>query len=310
MTPQLALLGCAHIHTQGFIKTLLKRTDVKVKSVWDHDAARGQARADELSARFLGDYHTILSDPEITGVIVCSETDRHQELVLATCEAKKKFIFVEKPLGMGAKDAIRDGRGDRPRRHNVSDRLLHAGRDVQLHPRAHRQGHVRQNHPHPRQQLPQRRGLGGWFDEKPADRINEWRRMANPKIAGCGAFGDLGTHSLDILLWMMGDVSEVTATLDNGTARYEGCDETGEAMMRFKNGTIGTLAAGWDDVANPVFFLLSGTEGHAAIINDQLFITSKKLEGADGKTPWTNLPVKRLPGSRHSSTPSPANPPR
>ena len=41
---------------------------------------------------------------------------------------------------------------------------------------------------------------------------------ADPKIAGCGAFGDLGTHSLDILLWMFGDVASATGTIANGTA--------------------------------------------------------------------------------------------
>ena len=111
--------------------------------------------------------------------------------------------------------------------------------------------------------------------------------MADPKIAGVGAFGDLGTHLLDIMLWIMGEVTEVACTLDNGTARYEGCDETGEALMRFKNGTIGTLAAGWDDVANPVFLIVSGTEGHAAIIDQKLYITCKNIEGADGKQPFT-----------------------
>ena len=30
--------------------------------------------------------------------------------------------------------------------------------------------------------------------------------MADPAQAGVGGFGDLGTHSLDILLWLMGDV--------------------------------------------------------------------------------------------------------
>src|SRR4051812_9426221 len=100
MIPQLALLGCAHIHTPGFIKTALKRNDVKIKSVWDHDATRGQARADELQARFLADYRTILSDPEINGIIICSETNRHEELVLATAVSSShvKSIFVEKPL--------------------------------------------------------------------------------------------------------------------------------------------------------------------------------------------------------------------
>ena len=48
--------------------------------------------------------------------------------------------------------------------------------------------------------------LGGWFD-------TEWRWMADPAQAGCGAFGDLGTHVLDILLWLMGDVERVAASI-------------------------------------------------------------------------------------------------
>ena len=109
--------------------------------------------------------------------------------------------------------------------------------------------------------------------------------MANPKVAGVGAFGDLGTHSLDIMLWLMGDVSAVTAKLDAGTGPYDGCDETGEAMLRFKSGVIGTLAAGWDDVSNPVRLLISGTEGHAAIINDQLHYKSSRAPRFDGTQP-------------------------
>jgi predicted dehydrogenase len=128
--------------------------------------------------------------------------------------------------------------------------------------------------------------LGGWFDSRPNDPANDWRWMADPAQAGCGAFGDLGTHLLDILLWIFGDVSEVIATLDNGTARYPDCDETGEALMRFKSGAIGTLAAAWDDVANPVFLLISGTEGHAAIIDMKLYLQCKNIEGADGKAPF------------------------
>ena len=117
--------------------------------------------------------------------------------------------------------------------------------------------------------------------------------MAEPKIAGVGAFGDLGTHSLDIMLWLLGEVSMATGQIDNGTAVYPGCDETGEGLMRFKNGPIGTLAAAWDDLTNPVSLLISGTEGHAVIINGQLFLNSKHIQGADGKQPWTNLPPAR-----------------
>ena len=60
--------------------------------------------------------------------------------------------------------------------------------------------------------------------------------------------------------------------------------------MRFKNGVIGTLAAGWVDVEDPVQLLISGTEGHAVINNNALFYNSKKVTGADGKAPYTKLP--------------------
>jgi predicted dehydrogenase len=284
------LLGCAHIHTPGFIKTIQKRGDVQIKSVWDHHAVRGQSRADELTARYFGDYRTILDDPEISAVIVCSETDRHKELVLAAAE-RKKHLFVEKPLGMGARDAY--AMADAITRAGV---IYQTGYFVRGGPmvnfiREHvgkgtfgKITRVRGSNCHSG-------ALGGWFDTRPNDPASDWRWMADPKVAGVGAFGDLGTHSLDILLWIFGEVSEVTATLDNGTARYPGCDETGEAMLRFKSGTIGTLAAAWDDVANPVFLLVSGTEGHAAIIDMQLFVTCKALN-ADGKTPF---PADKLP---------------
>jgi len=125
--------------------------------------------------------------------------------------------------------------------------------------------------------------LGGWFDK-------EYRWMADPKVAGVGAFGDLGTHKLDILMWLLGDVDAVTAQVKSVTGRYGDCDETGEGLIRFKNGVIGTLAAGWVDIEDPVPLLISGTEGHAMINDNHLYFKSKRVPGTDSKDPYTNLP--------------------
>jgi predicted dehydrogenase len=283
----IALLGCGHIHAPGFIKNVKARTEVQIKSVWDHDAARGQARADEIGARFIGDVKTILGDPEIKAVAIYSETDRHRDLVVPSAEAKKD-LFVEKPLGFAAADA-----------YVMADAIEKSGVRFQT-------GYFRRGAPenlYLKDELAKGtfgkvtriRGsnchggaLGGWFD-------TEWRWMADPKIAGCGAFGDLGTHSLDIMLWMMGEVTSATGALDKGTARYGDCDETGEALMKFKSGAIGTLAAAWDDLVNPVSLLISGTEAHAVVINGQVFLASKKLN-LDGKTPITDLPAAKPAG--------------
>lgn len=280
----IAFIGAAHIHTPGFIGAIKKRDGAVVcKYVWDHDEARAEKRAAELpGAVATGDLNTIYSDPAVSAVVVCTETDRHVQVVIPAAKAGK-HVFVEKPLDFSAAEAYR-----------MADAIEKAGVYFQT-------GYFMRGDPKnifAKQQIEagtlgkitRARGsnchggaLGGWFD-------GEWRWMADPKFSGVGGFGDLGTHSLDILLWLLGDVDTVTAQIDNGTARYENCDETGEGLLRFKSGVIGTLAAGWDDVANPVSLLISGTEGHIAVIDGQLYFNSKNVEGADGKEPWGKLP--------------------
>ncbi len=120
--------------------------------------------------------------------------------------------------------------------------------------------------------------------------------MTDPKIAGVGAFGDLGTHKLDILMWLLGGVESVTADIRPVTHRYGDCDETGEALLQFKNGVIATLAAGWVDLEDPVKLQISGTQGHAVIYDDKLYYRSEKVAGSDFRKPLTKLPpAPKLP---------------
>jgi predicted dehydrogenase len=286
----LAFVGCAHIHTPGFVNLLKGRKDVKVKCVWDHDAARADKRAKELDAKVAGNADDILSDPEVAGVVICSETNRHHDLVLAAVKARK-HMFVEKPLGITGKESV--AMAEAIERANL---IFTTGYFMRTEPphlflkdeiakgNFGKITRIRGSNCH-------NGSLGGWFD-------TEWRWMADPKIAGVGAFGDLGTHSLDILMWLLGDVDSVTADVKVVTGRYGDCDESGEALMKFKNGVTGTLAGGWVDVANPVTLLISGTEGHAVIINGQLFYQSRKVEGSSSKKPWTELP-ERQPAPMH-----------
>jgi predicted dehydrogenase len=101
----LAFVGCAHIHTPGFIKLLASnRPNVLVKFAWDHDAARVEKRAAELGAAVATDLQQIWSDPEVVAVVICSETNRHRDLVLAAAAAGK-HVYAEKPLGITAKES-------------------------------------------------------------------------------------------------------------------------------------------------------------------------------------------------------------
>jgi predicted dehydrogenase len=271
----LALGGCAHIHTPGFLKMLQKRKDVSIKSVWDHDAPRGQATADEIGARYFGDLRTILDDPQVAGVIVFSETNRHEEIVRQITDAKK-HLFVEKPLGFGARDAW--AMADMIDRAGVKFQTGYATRSwgpihfVRDHLNRGSFGRITRA----RYSVCHQGALEGWFDK-------QWRWMADPKQAGVGAFGDLGTHGLDILIWLFGEVERVCASIAPGTARYPDCDELGEGILVFRSGTIATLAASWDDWSNPLPLLISGTDAFAAIVQEKLYFKSPKIPGADGK---------------------------
>src|SRR6266536_2576831 len=64
-----ALVGAAHIHTPGFVELVKTRQDVKVKCVWDHDAARAEKRTKELNAEVVSDVNKVWSDPEIKAVV-------------------------------------------------------------------------------------------------------------------------------------------------------------------------------------------------------------------------------------------------
>ncbi len=291
----IAFVGCAHIHTPGFIGAIKKRPDIRVKSLWDPNPVVAEKRAAELGATVVPDDKVIWKDKDITAVVITSETTDHQRLVLAAAKAGK-HIFAEKPLGMGSADgykmAAAIGKAGVIFSTGYFQRGLPTNQFLKQEIAKGTFGkvtRVRGSNCHSG-------ALGGWFDAKPDSPWEDWRWMADPKRSGVGGFGDLGTHSLDILLWIMGDVAKATGCVDVGTNRYDGCDELGEGLMRFEGGAIGTLAAGWDDVANPVHLIVSGTKAHAAVIDGELFFTCANVEGADGKTPWTKLPEARNAG--------------
>ena len=281
-----ALVGVAHIHTPGFVTLVKQRKDVTVKWVWDYEPARAEKYAKELGSQAAPEVNQIWSDPEIAAVVIFSETNRHNDLVLAAAKARK-HLFVEKPLGITAAESAAMAQAI-----ERAGLLFTTGYFMRTDPK----------HLFLKEQIAQGnfgtisrvRGsnchagsLGGWFD-------TDYRWMADPKVAGVGAFGDLGTHKLDILMWLLGDVDEVTAEVRSVTGRYGDCDETGEGLLHFKNGVLGTLAAGWVDIEDPVQLLISGTEGHAIIQDNHLYYRSKKVPGTDSTEPYTKLP----PGPR------------
>jgi predicted dehydrogenase len=90
-------------------------------------------------------------------------------------------------------------------------------------------------------------------------------------------------------MWLLGDVANCTAQIDKAFDHYKS-DEYGESLMRFENGVIGTMAAGWVDLLRPMPIMITGTEGTIYVDQGNVYFKSEQVEGADGTAPWTDLP--------------------
>jgi len=283
-----AFLGTAHIHTPGFINMINKRDDVKVKAIYDHDAARAQNNAEKLNSQTVDSPQQILDDPEITSVVIASETARHLELVEAAAAAGK-HLFVEKPLATSADSAQK-----------MANAIQKAGVIFQT-------GFMLRSTPHMQfiKQEIERGNLGKITRMRVANCHNgvqrhlfddEWKWIADVEQAGGGGFADLGAHSLDILLWALlpscGKVKKVAASLGSGFERYGDIDEYGVGILSFENGAIGELAASWTDAKLRAPVEMHGTEGEIIVNGTEVSYYSEKVEGADGEI-WTDLPTQQ-----------------
>ncbi len=276
---RIAFAGVSHIHAPHFVKLLKERSDFEIVALWDPQPERAAKYAAETGAKVVSEAAALWQDPTIDAIVVCSETKLHKDLVPGAA-AHGKQLFVEKPLGFSGSDALEMAAAIEKAgvlfqtgyfmrgfgAHRALKQLVDSG----IFGTITRVRHVNCHHG----------SLGGWFD-------SDYRWMADPSQAGCGAFGDLGTHSLDILMWIFGKPEMVTGDIRVVTGRYgETCDETGTALLEFPGGAVGTLSGGWVDRMNPVTCEVSGTDAFAYICNGKLYVKSEQIEDADGTTPW------------------------
>jgi predicted dehydrogenase len=205
----------------------------------------------------------------VDAYVIVSQTVRHQDLIPLVAPLGRP-IFADKPLGTSRKAA--ESLAKLLQKHNA---VFHTGyfqrgsaevQTINHWVKSGRFGQITRA----RMSNCHSGALGGWFD-------TDYKWMTEREQAGCGAYGDLGSHGVDLLMWMFGDVEQVVASVAPGTDRYPGCDEVGEGILKFKSGVIATLAASWDDVASPYRLQIAGAEGHA-ILGDDL-----RWAGKDGR---------------------------
>jgi len=117
-----------------------------------------------------------------------------------------------------------------------------------------------------------------WYRSSEYDRSSRWRGTL--ALDGGGALINQGVHTVDLLLWLLGDVVRVQARTTTALHRIEG-DDTAVAILEFASGATGVLQA--TTAAYPGYSRrveLTGSEGTLILDNDRIVATDLRSKPA------------------------------
>ena len=230
-----ALIGCGRIatnHMKAAINNKLNIVavcDVLPEAMENLLAKHGLEQ--DTSIKRYTDYKKMLAENEITLVSIATESGIHAEIALH-CIDCGVHVIIEKPMAMSMQDAEEIIRRSEEKgikvsachqnRFNVAvqelRRALEGGRFGRL---SHGSIHVRWNRNE------------NYYTQAP------WRGTW-AQDGGC--LMNQCIHGIDLLRWMMGDeVEEVYGVTKQQLDDYLQCEDVGMAVVKFKNGAVGTI---------------------------------------------------------------------
>jgi predicted dehydrogenase len=88
--------------------------------------------------------------------------------------------------------------------------------------------------------------------------------MTDPVLGGGGAWIDEGSHGVDLLRWMVGDISHISALSANRAKPELAGEDIAVASVRYANGALGEIATVWSlaaDIGMRNSLEIYGTQG-------------------------------------------------
>ncbi|NOX66517.1 MAG: Gfo/Idh/MocA family oxidoreductase [Chlorobi bacterium] len=193
------------------------------------DLAKDYAKRHKV-AKWYDDAASLLHDSNVNAIYIATPPSSHSVYTIAAANAGKP-VYVEKPMAMSYENAkqmieVCD-------RNNVSLFVAYYRRAL---PRFLKVKELLDE-----KTIGDVRFVNIRYYEKPRedDVKGNFHWHTDPKIAGCGYFCDLGSHILDLIQFLLGDITEAFGHASNQNKIYEAEDiVTGEFI--FNSGVHGT----------------------------------------------------------------------
>jgi predicted dehydrogenase len=226
------IIGCGMI-ANFHAKAIADIRDAKLVACFDMFPAAADRLAATTNCRPYNDLDAMLADPGVDVVTICSPSGAHLEPAVAAAKAGK-HVIVEKPLEITLDRCDKIIRACEkagvtlatifPSRFHESSQLMKQAIE------RGRFGTVTMGDAYVK-----------WFRTQHYYDSGAWR--GTWKLDGGGALMNQAIHSVDLLTWLMGPVSEIsafTATLAHQRIEVE---DVATASVRFASGALGVIEA-------------------------------------------------------------------
>ena len=188
------IIGCGSVARWKYVKNLAEMSGVSLRAFYGGRAEEFQQQYGAPGSVVCRDLAEFLAREDVDAVCICTPNNSHAEIALAALRARK-HVLCEKPMAISAEDAVR--MVETAEQMGV---LLTVGHQSRFSPAAQALYH----------QL--REGAFGslYFARASMVRrmgIPTWGHFFDPAVQGGGCLIDLGTHALDLALWLLNDFS-------------------------------------------------------------------------------------------------------
>lgn len=251
---KIGLVGVGWVAQVVHLPILTHMPEAEVVAICDRDKARARVVAEKFGIKKLyTEFDQMLKQEDLTAVIVCTSTDAHKDVTLASLQAGKD-VLVEKPIARRYDEALAMAEMAKQTKQKLMVGMNHRFRPDTMILKSFLEA----------------KELGkifytkvGWLRKKRSDIA--W--LTQKEKSGGGVFIDLGIVILDMAFWMMGypDAMKVSATHFQHTTKS--VEDTSIVSITLKNGSVINIEVSWsmtldDDV---YYCYVFGTEGSASL---------------------------------------------
>ena len=235
--------------------------NAELVAVYDQIPERAKAFAERFGVRAAASFEEFLADPEVQAVTIATPTGIHGKVAIPAANAGK-HILCEKPLDVTVEKA--DAIIDACHAHGVILSAVFQSRfvrNVELIKQAANAGRFGK--------VVLASAQCKWFRTQEYYDSATWR--GTWELDGGGALMNQSIHTVDLLLYLNGDVEELsarTATLSHTGIEVE---DNAVAILKFKNGSLGTIEGSTSCAPGfPRRIEISGSKGSVVLEDNKL----------------------------------------